>query len=137
MAGLKRCYLVAAMVISAETNFPIPAYAQPGLADPESLIAASQKVDPGVQLARRQIAEKDLLGALATLERVLLAHPQAVLPRLLYASTLCRLDDRDGAEVELSAMKGKGITDQSWAEVTAACGSVPRPGARGRKETKR
>jgi len=98
--------------------------------DPDSLAAATQQLDSGVALARRQIAA-DLTGALGTLERVLFANPEAVPPRLLYASLLCRLDDRQGAELELGLLAGKRIDDSDWAGVTAACGAVPRP-ARGK-----
>ena len=106
-----------------------PALAQD---DPGALAAATERLDSGVALARSQIAASDLLGALGTLERVLLAHPQVVPPRLLYASLLCRLDDRQGAELELGLLAGKRIEDSDWAGVTAACGPVPRP-AKGKK----
>jgi hypothetical protein len=99
----------------------------------EALVAASQQVDSGMALARRQIAASDLTGALGTLERVLFAHPEIVPPRLLYASLLCRLDDRQGAELELGLLAGKRIADADWAGVTAACGPVPRPGKRKKK----
>jgi hypothetical protein len=95
--------------------------------DADSLAAATQEADTGLSLARRQIAAADLPGALGTLERVLLAHPEAVPPRLVYASLLCRLDDRQGAELELGLLAGKRIADADWAGVTAACGAVPRP----------
>lgn len=101
--------------------------------DAETLVAASQQVDSGMALARRQIAASDLTGALGTLERVLFAHPEVVPPRLLYASLLCRLDDRQGAELELGLLAGKRIADSDWAGVTAACGPVPRPGKRKKK----
>ncbi len=95
--------------------------------DPDSLIAATHQLDSGVAFARRQIAAADLTGALGTLERVLFAFPEAVPPRLLYASLLCRLDDRQGAELELGLLAGKPIADSDWAGVAAACGPVPRP----------
>lgn len=101
--------------------------------DPDSLVAATQKLDTGVALARRQIAATDLTGAIGTLERVLFANPTAVQPRLLYASLLCRLDDRQGAELELGLLAGKRIADSDWAGVTAACGSVQRPSKKGKK----
>src|SRR4051812_1730247 len=104
----------------------------PGVAaaqdDADAMIAASQQVDTGMALAGRQIGARDLLGALGTLERVLFAHPEAVPPRLLYASLLCRVDDAEGATVELSQLGGQQIADADWAIVTAACGQVPRPG---------
>ena len=101
--------------------------------DAETLVAASLQVDSGMALARRQIAASDLTGALATLERVLFAHPEIVPPRLLYASLLCRLDDRQGAELELGLLAGKAIAEPDWAGVTAACGPVERPAPPRRK----
>lgn len=95
--------------------------------DSDALAAATLQVDSGLALARRQIAAADLTGALGTLERVLFAHPEEVPPRLLYASLLCRLDDRQGAELELGLLAGKPIADSDWAGVAAACGPVPRP----------
>ncbi|HYE27372.1 MAG TPA: hypothetical protein VEA61_03960 [Allosphingosinicella sp.] len=95
--------------------------------DPDSLVTATRQLDSGVALARRQIAANDLTGALGTLERVLFAYPEVVPPRLLYASLLCRLDDRQGAELELGLLAGKAIADSDWAGVTAACGAMPRP----------
>ena len=95
--------------------------------DADALAAATQKADSGMALARRQIAAADLTGALGTLERVLFGHPEQVQPRLLYASLLCRLDDRQGAELEIGLLAGKPIADSDWAGVTAACGPVPRP----------
>ncbi len=97
--------------------------------DLDALAAASGQVDSGMALARSQIAASDLPGAVGTLERVLLAHPEVVPPRLLYASLLCRLDDRQGAELELGLLAGKPIADSDWAGVQAACGSIARPAA--------
>ena len=109
----------------------LAAMALPGAAgaqdNPDALIDASRRVDSGLALANRQIAGNDLLGALGTLERVQFAHPEAVPPRLVYISLLCRLDDREGAEVELSLLAGKPIADSDWAGVAAACGPVTRP----------
>ena len=109
----------------------LAAMALPGAAgaqdNPDALIDASRQVDSGLALANRQIAGNDLLGALGTLERVQFAHPEAVPPRLVYISLLCRLDDREGAEVELSLLGGKPIADSDWAGVATACGPVSRP----------
>lgn len=112
------------LVLSAAALLAPAAAAQD---DADTLIASSQQVDSGMALARRQIAASDLTGALATLERVLFAYPEIVPPRLLYASLLCRLDDRQGAELELGLLAGKRIADPDWAGVAAACGPVPRP----------
>jgi hypothetical protein len=127
MTGLKRSYRIVAAWIFAGTILSSAALAQPPAAELDQLVAPSQEVGSGLQLARRQMADTDLLGALGTLERVQVAHPEAVAPRLLYVSLLCRLDDRAGAEVELGQLAGQAIPDDGWAEVTAACGSMPRP----------
>jgi hypothetical protein len=111
-----------------------PAAAQKAPTDVETLIGAALSPDTGMALAHAQIADRDLLGAAGTLERVLLAHPEAVPPRLLYASLLCRLDDREGAEVEIGLLAGQPIADPDWAEVSGACGDVSRPPpARGKR----
>ena len=99
----------------------------------ELLVDASQQVESGMALARRQAAETDLPGALGTLERLLFVHPEAVPARLLYASLLCRLDDRRGAELEIGLLAGKPIADPDWTEVGAACGSIERPAPPKRK----
>src|SRR4051812_5566912 len=101
--------------------------------DPDALAAATEQVESGMALARREIAGADLPGALGALERVLFAHPDAVRPRLLYASLLCRLDDRQGAELELGLLAGKRIDDGDWAGVTAACGPVAQPSRKGKR----
>ena len=106
-----------------------PAAAQRPPVDVETLIAAPLSPNTGIALARAQIADRDLLGAAGTLERVVLAHPEAVSPRLLYASILCRLDDVEGAEVEVAALNGYPLAEADWAEVTRACGDIPRPAA--------
>ena len=120
MAGKFLLFLLG----SSAAFLPVSAQAQDDL---DALVAASQQVDSGMTLARRQVSQRDLLGALGTLERVQIANPEAVQPRLLYAALLCRLDDAEGAGVELNLLAGKPIADADWAEVTAACGAVPRP----------
>ena len=127
MTGRTLHFLLAACAMAALSS------AARGQDDFDSLIAASQQVESGMALARRQVAETDLPGAVGTLERLLFAHPEAVPPRLLYAALLCRLDDRQGAEVELGLLAGHPIADADWAEVGAACGSVERPAPPKRK----
>jgi hypothetical protein len=114
------------LALSAAAALPPAALAQD---DPDSLAAATGQLDTGMALARRQAAASDLPGAVGTLERVLFAHPESVPPRLLYATLLCRLDDRQGAELELGLLAGKRIEDSDWAGVAAACGTIERPAA--------
>lgn len=61
-------------------------------------------LDRNLRLARTQIAEGDLLGASATLERILLLEPGLAEARLLRAVVLLRLDDLLEAERELSRL---------------------------------
>jgi hypothetical protein len=128
MAGPIPPFLLG-IAVAAAAALSSPAGAQD---DADALVVASQQVDSGMALAQRQVAGRDLLGAVATLERVLFAHPEAIPPRLYYASLLCRLDDSEGAGVELNLLAGKPIADADWAGVTAACGAVPRPAPPGR-----
>jgi hypothetical protein len=114
------------LLLALAAALPAAAAAQDS---PDALIDASRQVDSGLALANRQIAANDLLGALGTLERVQFAHPEAVPPRLAYLSLLCRLDDREGAEVELGLLAGQSIADPDWAGVVAACGPLTRPAA--------
>ena len=72
-------------------------------------------------LARSQIDSGDLLGAFATLERMLINHPDAQEVLLLHASLLCRLDDRSGSVIEFDLLRGRGIPDAVWNEATAPC----------------
>lgn len=125
------CLRMCLPVLAAAAAMPaVPAAAQRAPTDIDTLIGAALSPDTGLTLARAQIGDRDLLGAAGTLERVLLAHPEAVPPRLLYASLLCRLDDREGAEVELHTLDGYALADADWAEVANACGTIERPSPR-------
>jgi hypothetical protein len=127
MIRAKRSHRLVLIAFSAATIFSYPVHAQTAAPSPEALADAALQADSGVALARRQISDADLLGAAGTLERVLLTHPEAAEARLLYASLLCRLDDAEGAAVELRLLPPEAITDAGWGEVTEACGPIPRP----------
>jgi hypothetical protein len=133
MVQSKRSYLAGAAAIFALMALPSPGHAQAPPLDANALITPSLKVDTGIALARRQIGDNDLLGAVGTLERVLIANDDALPARLLYASLLCRLDDRQGAEVEISMLPKKKVPDANWAEVTGACGPMQRPGEKSKR----
>ena len=128
MTARIRRYLLAALGVSG-LIVASPAVAEQAPADAEPLISASLEVDTGLALARRQTAENDLLGAVATVERVLFGHPDAVTPRVLYAGLLCRLDDRKGATAELAMLGSEAVPDDDWTEFTRSCGGIPRPGS--------
>lgn len=128
MTGAKQTYLAGIMVVSATVTAAPARAQQPFAQDQDSLIEASLEVGPGVELARRQIVDADLLGAAATLERVLLVHPAARAPRALYAATLCRLDDPDGAQLEIELLASEPIAPLEQSEIDSACGSLSPAG---------
>ena len=97
----------------------------------DQLSDAATGVGPGTALARQQMRGGDLTGAVATLERVLINHPGASEVLLLHASLLCRLDDPDGARLEIDELRGQAIPGPAWAEVNAACGPIGRSGRGG------
>lgn len=106
--------MTAASPASAET-----------IAELDALTRATAAPASGMILARRQIAGGDLLGAMATLERILINHPEMRDAQLLRAGLLCRLDDRAGSAVEFDHLRGRGIPDRIWTEAAAPC-NAPR-----------
>lgn len=112
-----RTFLLGALLLAAAA----PAAAQTAALDP--LVTATQTPAAGMALARRQIAAGDLLQALATLERLILADPANDRARLLHAGLLCKLDDRQGSLIEFDQLRGHNFTKAEWAEATASCGN--------------
>jgi Flp pilus assembly protein TadD len=117
--------LIAAALGAASGS--APARAQTAAAELDALAEASQDVEAGVALARSQAQSGDLTEALATVERVLLAHPEADEARFIHVGLLCRADDPAGARSEIDQFAGRQIPDEFWAEIIAACGAMPRP----------
>ena len=95
--------------------------------DALSRSTASEK--PGLELARRLVAEDDLPGALAALERIITQRPDSREALLLHASLLCRLDDRPGAEVEFAYLRSHGATERQRREAAAPCDPAWKPEA--------
>jgi hypothetical protein len=99
--------------------------AAPALADtPEQIDQRARAVeDPvaGLALARRQIAAGDVVGALTTLEGVMLYFPQDAEARLYHAGLLCRIGDREGSIVELEDIRNEDFPDELRDEATAGC----------------
>lgn len=91
------------------------------IAELETLSRGTATAEAGLALARKQAAGGDLLGAMATLERVLISHPEAEEALLQHASLLCRLDDREGALIELDELRGEQFPDKVWTDATAPC----------------
>ena len=101
------------------TTTPVAAQS---LAAIDSVISRSADPANGLALARQQISSGALTDALASLERVILAHPANDEARLLHASLLCRLDDRRGSLVEFDNLRGHKFPDRLWQEATQPCG---------------
>lgn len=84
-------------------------------------LRATAQVPSGLGLARRQLRDGDLTGALATVERVIILDPLNAEARLLHASLLCRLDDRTGSQSEFDPMRGHDVPEAMWRDETAPC----------------
>jgi hypothetical protein len=115
-------WLFAAAVSGTASAAPPPADPAASL---DMLSRASDGVEPGLDLAHRQTAGGELLDALATLERLMIAYPEAHKALLDHASLLCRLDDHDGAKVEFDELDRSEFSASSWASATAPCGGSP------------
>ena len=109
---------LALMAASAVLSQPATAQSMEAL---DQLILASTKPADGMVLARSQAGSGALLDALATLERILLSDPANKPARLLHASILCRVDDREGASVEFARLKSKDFKKPEWAAARAPC----------------
>ena len=104
----------------------IPAQAET-IAELEALTRVTAAPASAMDLARRQIVGGDLLGAMATLERILINHPELQEAQLLRAGLLCRLDDRAGSVIEFDQLRGRDIPDRIWSEATAPCNAPRSP----------
>jgi hypothetical protein len=98
---------------------PAPAAALDGLS------RSSDNIQTGMSAAEKLWLAGDGLGALAALERLMIAHPEAHGALLQHASLLCRLDDRDGAKVEFDELNRSEFPAGVWASATAPCGGSP------------
>ena len=116
-SGILTC-LLASLVLAQ------PAWAQ-SLEELDRLVQSSAKPADGLALARSQAATGSLLDALATLERVLTVDPKHKQVRLLHASLLCRIDDRDGAAAEFAKLRSKDYKKPDWSAALVPCNSAP------------
>ncbi len=91
------------------------------IGDLDQLSRATDDAKAGLALARDQIVIGDLSGAMATLERLMINHPEADEAQLLHASLLCRLDDRTGGSSEFSALRKRDFRGQAWKDANAPC----------------
>ncbi|MGQ0676382.1 MAG: tetratricopeptide repeat protein, partial [Rhodospirillales bacterium] len=76
-------------------------------------------VELNFDYARTLVAQGDLKGASATLERMLLNNPELAQVRLFYAIVLYRLDSLDEAERELKSIIGLPMPDSLRKEIQA------------------
>ena len=107
----------------AALSIAVPALAQSEQAI-DALIAETQTPVDAIATARQQSAAGDLTGAASTLERALLANPNANDARLLYAATLCRLGDPQGARIELGKLERQDVGQAMFDEANQACGGA-------------
>jgi len=118
--------LIIATVIAASTGTAVYAQSDDEIsAELEALVDAAQSPEAAIAAAREQIAANDLSGAASTLERALLVNRNADDVRALYAVTLCRLDDPQGAAVEIDLLKGRNIPPEFATELRTNCGLTP------------
>ena len=122
-------FAIAAALLTSLT-LPQPVFAQT-IDDLDRLVQASVKPADGLALARSQASSGALLDALATLDRVLAVEPKHKQARLLHASLLCRIDDRDGAAVEFSRLKSKDYKKVDWNAALAPCTTASSTGQGG------
>ena len=120
----------ASVCLLASLVLPQCASAQ-SLEDLDRLVLNSAKPADGLALARSQAGAGDLLDALATLERVLAVDPKHKQAKLLHASLLCRIDDRDGAAAEFARLRAKDYNQPDWSAAQVLCNSAPASGQGG------
>lgn len=126
-------YLASLALLSTPLHAELPNGVQGDEAsDLDALSRASDDTRTGLALAREQTAGGDLMGALATVERLLINHSDSKDAQLLHASLLCRLDDRAGARSEFSALQKRDFRGQVWKDANAPCevaSAAPGPAA--------
>jgi Tfp pilus assembly protein PilF len=93
------------------------------VAELQAMARSSDAPAGGIALARRQISNDNLLDALATLERVLILHPEARDAQLLRAGVMCELDDRAGSTAEFDQLRGR-VADNILRDAIARCDAV-------------
>ncbi len=73
----------------------------------EQVLADPDNIQLNFLYARTLVAQGNLRGAEATLERILMVNPELAQVRLFHALVLMRLNNLDEAEQEFAALKGK------------------------------
>ena len=103
-----------------------------GLVSFEDVLANPQDAGLSFRYARQQVAEGNLTGAAASLERMLINNPDLHEVRLFHAVLLYRLDNYLEAEVELRRIPLASLTEKLRSEVERYLGLIGK-----RKQTTR
>ena len=127
---MPRARFAIAVALLTSLTLPQPVVAQT-IDDLDRLVLASVKPADGLALARSQAGAGELLDALATLDRVLAVEPKHKQARLLHATLLCRIDDRDGAAVEFGRLRSKDYKKAEWNAALAPCATASSTGQGG------
>lgn len=114
---------LAGAVLIAACQAGAAAAQDPGDADLDALISATESDAGALVLARSQVGSGDLTGAAVTLERSLLQRSGSDDVRLYYGTVLCRLGDQRRGAYQLSSVRNASAS--GWTEARAACGNVP------------
>lgn len=92
----------------------------------EDVLKDPDNIELNVRFAQTQIRKGNLLGASATLERILLVNPNLVEVRVLYAIVLFRLDNMQLAESELKKAAALNIPDDLKSEIARYLKEIAR-----------
>jgi tetratricopeptide (TPR) repeat protein len=92
----------------------------------EEVLRHPDDVPLNLGFARTQIRNGDLIGASATLERILLVAPDNLDIHILYAIVLYRLDNLDEAQSELTRVLALPLPDDLRAELTDYLNEIKR-----------
>lgn len=105
--------LAMAAMLLACVGLPWPADAQQEPREEPRIKYTDVMKDPdnielNFRFARQQVADGNVKGAAATLERILLIQPDLAVVRVFYAAVLIRLDSLDEAEQQLDLVSASG-----------------------------
>ena len=121
---IRALFLASGLCLASMVVLPSPVRADE-ISDLDQLSRATDDAKAGLALAREQIGSGDLSGAMATVERLMINHPDTNEAELLHASLLCRLDDRVGASSEFASLRKRNLLDQAWQDANAPCAVAP------------
>ena len=83
----------------------------------DQILADPDNIDLNFRWAKTQVAQGDLKGASATLERIMLIRPDLLDIKLFYALVLMRLDNLDEAEQALLDLKSKPLPEPAQRQI--------------------